>query len=236
MKKTSKVGHYPQQDFLKIPVKVALKKVTIQQGLIAYKEKEVLTGSNGLVVFDDVHATLRNVTNYPADLRKNGVCTVQFNSRFLHKIPLTATLQLYLNSNSGKFTINGTMQSLDATFLNQLSKPMAMVEINSGTIHSLDFNLICNDGRAKGIVRLLYDDLKIKVLKKDEQTDEFKPKKMMSLLANLTVKNANPAKGQNVRVVSVSHPRDIYRSMFNFIWKSIFEGLQKTVGIDGMIK
>lgn len=236
LKKISKIGHYPQQDFLKIPVKVALKKVVIQQGLIEYKEKEVLTGDNGLVIFDDVHATLRNVTNRPADLRRNGICTVQFNSRFLHKIPLTATLQLYLNSNSGKFTINGNLQSLNAVLLNQLIKPMALVQINSGNIHSLDFNLVCNNARSKGIVRLLYDDLKIKVLKKDEQTDELKTKKMMSLLANMTVKNANPGKDKEVRIVTVNHPRDIYRSIFNFIWKSLFEGLQKTVGIDGMIK
>jgi len=235
IKKESLVGRYPQQSFLKIPVNVAIKKVVIQQGYIQYKEKESLTGNTGVVLFNDIHATLNNVTNSPADLRKNGICTVHFNSKFLHNIPLTATLQLYLNSKNGQFTVNGNMGSLDATVLNALSKPMALVEVNSGTVTSLDFNLTGNDNRIKGIVRLLYDDLKIRILKKDEDSPGYKKKKVMSLMANIMVKNANPGKNKPVRIVSVSHPRDVYRSIFNFIWKSIFEGVQKTVGIDGKL-
>lgn len=235
VKKKSLVGRYPQQSFLKIPVNVAIKKVVIQQGYIQYKEKESLTGNTGVVLFNDIHATLNNVTNSPADLRKNGICTVHFNSKFLHNIPLTATLQLYLNSKNGQFTVNGNMGSLDATVLNALSKPMALVEVNSGTVTSLDFNLTGNDNRIKGIVRLLYDDLKIRILKKDDDSPGYKKKKVMSLMANIMVKNANPGKNKPVRIVSVSHPRDVYRSIFNFIWKSIFEGVQKTVGIDGKL-
>ncbi|OQP46945.1 hypothetical protein A4H97_05340 [Niastella yeongjuensis] len=235
-KKESLIGHYPQQSFLQIPVNVAIKKVVIQQGFIHYKEMESITGNSGLVIFDDMHATLHNVTNNPADIRKNGICTVNFNSLFLRKVPVSATLQLYLNSKNGKFTINGNIKSLDATILNSLSKPMALVEVSSGNITSLDFNFIGNDNRIKGLVRLLYDDLKIKVLKKDEDGDkEYKTKKVMSLMANIAVINANPAKNKPVRIVTVTHPRNKYRSLFNFIWKSIFEGVQKTVGIDGKL-
>ena len=234
-KKVKLVGRYPHQSFLKAPVNVALKKVIIQQGSIQYREKQSLTGETGTLLFDEIHATMHNVTNNPADVRKNGICTVNFNSRFLQKIPVNATLQLYLNSKNGKFAINGNMKSFDATILNSLSKPMALVEVNSGNITSLDFNLIGNDNRTKGIVRLLYDDLKIKILKKDSASGEVKTKKVMSFVANIIVINANPAKNKPVRIVSVSHPRNVYRSIFNFIWKSLFEGVQKTVGIDGKL-
>jgi hypothetical protein len=115
---------------------------------------------------------------------------------------------------------------------------MALVEINSGTIEGLDFNFICDDYKAKGIIRLLYNDLKIKILKQDEETGKssYKPKKVVSLLANMSIIDANPEKNKPVRIVTVNHQRDTYRSMFNLIWKAIFEGAQKTVGIDGKIK
>jgi hypothetical protein len=233
MKKESKIGHYPHQLFLKLPIDVDLKKVIIQSGSIEYKEKEPQTGSSGVVVFDDVHATLQNVTNRK---NNNGICTVLFNSRLLGKVPLTATLQLYLNSKNGKFTAHGSMDSTNAVIFNQLSKPMALVEINSGTIRSLDFNLIADDYKAKGIIQLLYDDLKIKILKKEETGgSSYKARKMISLLANITILNANPDKKKPVRIVTVNHQRNTYTSMFNLIWKSIFEGVQKTVGIDGKI-
>jgi hypothetical protein len=235
MKKENKVGHYPQQELLKLPIDVALKKITVQDGFIEYKEKNPQTGSSGVVVFNNIYASLHNVTNRRDKIRENGLFTVNFNSRFLNKIPLSATLQFYLNSKNGKFTVNGTMKTTDAAVFNQLSKPMALVEINSGTINSLDFNFICNDYNAKGIIRLLYNDLKIKILKQEDISKEYKAKKMISLLANMTIANANPDKNKPVRIVTVNHARDINKSMFNLIWKSIFEGAQKTVGIDGKI-
>jgi hypothetical protein len=234
-KNESKIGHNPHQELLKIPVDLALKKVIVQDGEIEYKEKNPQTGSSGVVVFNDVNASLHNVTNIQHKIRDNNIFTVHFNSRFLNKIPLSATLQFYLNSKNGKFTVNGSMKSTDATNFNQLSKPMALVEINSGNINSLDFNLICNDYNAKGIIRLLYNDLNVKILKQEDMSKEYKAKKMISLLANMAIANANPDKNKPARVVTVNHARDINKSMFNLIWKSIFEGAQKTVGIDGKI-
>jgi hypothetical protein len=234
-KKENKVGHYPQQLFLKIPIDVALKKIIIQDGDLEYKEKNPQTGSSGVVVFNNINASLHNVTNRDAEIWENGLSTVHFNSRLLNKIPLSVTLQFYLKSQNGKFTVNGSMKSTDATIFNPLSKPMALVEINSGTINSLDFNFICNDYNAKGIIRLLYNDLKIKILKQEDIGKEYKAKKMISLLANMTIPNANPDKNKPVKMVTVNHARDINKSMFNLIWKSIFEGAQKTVGIDGKI-
>lgn len=232
-KKEKKIGHYPHQELLQIPVDVALKKVIVQSGYIEYKEKNPQTGSSGVVVFDNVSASLLNVSNR----NNNGILTVNFNSRFLGKVPLTATLQFYMNNRNGKFTANGSMKTTDAAIFNTLSKPMGLVEINSGTIKSLDFNLICDDYKAKGIIRLLYNDLKIKILKQEETGNTaYKPKKVISLLANMTIVDGNPHKDNPVRIVTVNHQRDIYRSMFNLIWKAIFEGAQKTVGIEGKLK
>ncbi|WP_205511691.1 hypothetical protein [Longitalea arenae] len=233
-KKESKVGHYPHQELRKLPIDVSLKKITVQQAYIEYKEKVPQTGSNGVIIFDNIYATLHNVTNRKEDIRNNGIFTVNFSSRLLSRIPMTATLKLHLNSNNGKFAVNGSLKATDATIFNRLSKPMAMVEINSGNINSLDFNLIGNDYRAKGIVRLLYDDLKIKILKKDEEKKEIKAKKMVSLMANMMIMDANPGKNNGLeRIVTVSRARNTSQSIFNLIWKSIFEGVQKTVGLDG---
>lgn len=235
-KNESRLGHYPHQEFIKIPVDVFLKKVVIQHGYIEYKEKNPQTTGSGTVSFHDVQATLYNVTNRTANLRDNSVCTLNFHSRFLDKVSLSATLKFYLNDSHGKFTVDGTMGSADATLYNLLSKPMALVQINSGTVNRLDFHLTCTDRIGKGRVRLLYDDLKIKLLKMDDPGSEFQVKKVASFLANMSIINSNPIKNQPVRVATVSHPRNIYASMFNLTWKSIFEGVQKTVGLDGKIK
>jgi hypothetical protein len=234
MKKESKIGHYPHQELLKIPIDVALKKIVVQSGSIEYKEKNPQTAKSGVVVFDNVSASLFNVSNMKDN---SGIMTVNFNTRFLNKVPLTARLQFYMKNKNGRFTVNGSMKATDATIFNPLSKPMALVEINSGTIQSLDFNFICDDYKARGIVQLLYNDLKIKILKQEELgTSEYKSKKIFSFLANTMIPDANPQKKKPVRIVSVNHTRDTQRSIFNLIWKAIFEGAQKTVEIDGKLK
>lgn len=232
-KKESKIGHYPHQELLRIPIDVAIKKVVVQNGSIEYKEKNPQTAKSGVVVFDNVSASLLNVTNMKDN---SGIMTVNFSTRFLNKVPLTARLQFFMKNKNGRFTVNGSMKTTDATIFNPLSKPMALVEINSGTIQSLDFNLICDDYKAKGIIQLLYSDLKVKILKQEELgTSEYKPKKLFSFLANTMIPDANPQKNKPVRIVTVNHTRDIDRSMFNLIWKAIFEGAQKTVKIDGKL-
>jgi hypothetical protein len=231
--KESKIGHYPHQELLKIPVNVSLKKIIVQSGRIEYKEKNPQTAKSGVVVFDDVSASLFNVSNRKD---RGGILTVNFSSRFLSKVPLTATLQFYMKNKNGRFIVHGSMKTTDATIFNPLSKPMALVEIHSGTIQSLDFNLICDDYKAKGIIQLLYNDLKIKILKQQELgTSSYKSKKIFSFLANTMIPDANPLKNKPVRIVTVNHPRDTRRSMFNLLWKTIFEGAQKTVGIEGKL-
>lgn len=234
-KNISKVGHYPHQQLLKIPVEVAIKRAVFHRGNIEYKEKNPQTASSGVVVFSDVSATLHNVTNSAAHLRNNEVCTVQFNSRFLHKIPLSATLKFYLLNNNGKFTITGTLGETDATIFNPLSQPLALVQINEGVINRLNFSFTGNDRKARGTIRLLYHDLNVKLLKMDGVKNNYETKKVASFLANFSILDANPLKNKPVRVVAVSHSRDIYKSMFNLIWKSIFKGVQKTVGLEGKL-
>jgi hypothetical protein len=230
----NKAPNYPHQQFAGIPVVVDLRKVVIQHGYIEYKEKNPQTASSGKLHFNNVKATLMNVTNREAELRKNSVSTVHFNGRFLNKIPLSATLQLYTGNSRGKFTIRGNMDGIDAPFFNNLTKPLALMMIDKGRINRLEFNLSCNNYSGNGTVLLLYEDLKIKLLKPDDdQKNDLEVKGLASFLANVSIKNNNPGKNKSPRVASVAHSRIDSKGMFNLIWKTIFSGVIKTVGIEG---
>jgi hypothetical protein len=233
----TKAANYPHQKFAGIPVDVALRKVVIQHGFIEYKEKNPLTAASGKVQFNSVQATLHNVTNREADLRNNPVSTVHFTGRFLDQIPITTTLQLYPGNSRGKFTVRGAMEGVDATFFNNITKPMALMKIHSGRVNRLEFNLTGNNYAGNGTVLLLYEDLKIKLLKQDkDHKNEFEVKGLASLLANISIKNNNPTKNNPPRVAAVALARNDSKSMFNLIWKSIFSGVIKTVGIEGKMQ
>ena len=226
----SKVGNYPHQALLRAPMDVSLKNVVIQNGYIEYKEKNPKSNNSGTIHFDNVYATIKNVTNRNNDIAENNICRLDFKSSFLNRAPLNATLLMYLKNPNGWFRINGRLNKTDATVFNQLTKPLALAEIESGQLNSLTFDLTGTDYRSRGTVILRYEDLKLSLLRKN-RNDEYKRKSLSSFIANIAIKNENPENDEPVRKASISYERDTQRSFFNLLWKSIFVGVKESVGV-----
>jgi hypothetical protein len=93
----------------------------------------------------------------------------------------------------------------------------------------LHFNFEGTDSTSDGKVLLLYEDLKISLLKKDKDEGKLDKKSLVSLFANLIIKNSN--KAEDPRAAEVHFNRILNKSFFNLIWKSIFTGVKQTVGM-----
>jgi hypothetical protein len=115
---------------------------------------------------------------------------------------------------------------MDAVTLNQIIEPLAMASAKNGKINKLDFNLLGNDYKSSGEVLFLYKDLSVDILKKGEG-QELKTKDLVSFLANALLKNNNPRNNETY-TAKVEYERDINKSFFNLLWKSIFDGVKKT--------
>jgi hypothetical protein len=100
-----------------------------------------------------------------------------------------------------------------------------MASIKRGWVNKLTFNMTGTDLVAKGSSTLLYDDLKIEVLKID--SGDIKKQGLKSLLANALMKDKNPQNGV-VRTDEINYERDKTKSFFNLLWKSIFSAAKKT--------
>jgi len=122
---------------------------------------------------------------------------------------------------------------LDAKAVNVLAEPMGPARIEEGKINKVQFNFAGNDYNMSGKVLMLYDDLKVAVLEKDEDSKKLEKKKLISFVANILAKNSNPKrKGQEPREIDVKNERNTNRSIFNLAWKTLFEGIKETVGIN----
>jgi hypothetical protein len=96
----------------------------------------------------------------------------------------------------------------------------------------MDFNFTGNNFRAGGMFVMKYSNLKVELLKNDKKLNHVKKKKVTSLVANIIVKNDNPSNG-NLREVHAHFDRNIQKSFFNLVWRTILEGMRKTAGIPG---
>ena len=83
--------------------------------------------------------------------------------------------------------------------------------------------------KSVGIVKLIYDDLKVTALKEDGE-DSLKKRALFSFIANNFVIKKENEEGKSVRVARVTRERIMEKSFFNLIWKTIFMGAGETAG------
>ena len=204
---------------------INIKKLIVKDSYVAYKERGAISEKTGVVFFKNVNGTVNNVTNIKSAIALNNIMTVNATASFLGVSTIQTNWQLPLNTTTGAFTISGTGGSYNATALNQFSEPLGMVAIKKGTFNKLTFNLTGNNLMAKGSSTLLYKDLKLTVLKPDSAAT--KKKVLVSFLANFLVINNNPQNG-TIRTNDVTQERDITKSFFYLVWKSIFAAAKKT--------
>lgn len=231
LEKKSKVGNYPSQLLAGLSTPIFISKAVLNNANIEYRENEKVSDSIGVVNFANSTLIISNITNMPANISKNNRMSISFDTKVLGAIPLKGNFTFILNSNHGNFLANGNTPAFDATILNKISIPMDLIKVNQGNISSLDFHIKGNNTSAKGDFVMKYDNLKVDVLKRDKNTGEVKKRGLISLAANAIVKNSNPD-NNNLRKVNPEYERDIYKSFFNLVWKTVFTGMKETVGIE----
>lgn len=226
----NKVGNYPSQLIQKIDFPIYIKSGLLSKAFIQYREHEKVSDSTGEITLAKATLKLSNITNMADQKKVNNLLTINYNAMALGEIPINGNFKFYLDSDKGAFIADGNISSFDAKALNKISIPMALIRIQTGKINSINFNFKGNDAQANGDFVMKYEKLKVDILKRDQTSKDIKKRGFFSLVANLLVKNNNPQNG-NLRRVNPSFQRDVHKSFFNLIWKTIFNGLKETVGI-----
>jgi hypothetical protein len=226
----SKVGRYPPQLLKKIVVPIHISQATISNAFLQYREKETLSDSTGDAKFTETSINITNITNVPEIIKKNNMMRISFESKLLGAIPLKGSFTFFHDDAGGRFTADGHVSSFDARLLNEVSVPMALIRLKSGMINSMDLDLTGDNLRAGGKLVMKYSDLRVDVLKRDKKSNDVKKKGLKSLIANIIVKNNNPGNG-DLREVNPHYDRNVQKSFFNLVWKTIFTGMKKTVGM-----
>ena len=226
----SKVGRYPHQLLMKLPFDLKVDTVDLNNFDVAYTEKNPATNQTGVIRFDNVYATGQNVTNMKDEIRRRPSLKLSASAKFMNASPLKADFTLSLaNAQQGNFSVKARLGAVKGADINKITRPLAMVEIRSANIKSVDLSVRGDNYKGTGTVKILYDDLKITALKKED--NKLKKKRLLSFIANhFVIKSRNPADGKPPRITSGVFKRIPNKSFFNLIWKSTFVAAGETVG------
>ena len=228
--KVNRVGTFPHQILQKVPVAINIRKAFLTNAFIEYKQNTPKSGRKGVVQFYKASAVIDNITNQPEAIKANKICRADARCMFMNVAPLRATFFFNLASDNGAFTVDGHLGEFNAEKLTAITEPLVAAKVVKGVIHSADMKITGSDYVGHGTVTMLYEDLKISVLEKNEDDGKLDKKKLVSMAANIIIKNNNPDNDGKPRTGTGDFQRDTNRGFFNLVWKSLFVALSDNIG------
>lgn len=228
LEQISRVGNYPSQMLLDLDIPVNVREIVLPSCDVSYTERRSRRRRTGTVRFVNTSLHATNITNIEELIRRDSKLQVNYSSKIQNSVPIEGEFVFDLKSEDGKFTASGTMGAFDARSLNSISVPLALIRLKTGYVDKMNFNFKGDDLHAEGNFLMAYRNMKLEVLRQKENDEVAKRRGLVSLLANMLILDSNPIDG-NLRKVNVQHNRNIHKSFFNLLWKTIFAGIKKTL-------
>lgn len=231
---TNRIKSFPHFALQQIDADITIDTIHARRINVAYTEFNKKSNQTGTVTFDNSTGDIINVTTNKDSLNKNNISTARISSYFMNSGKLDALMTFNLGDKNAAFTYKGSIGPMSLSLVNQACMPLALVKLNSGTLKQMTFDIRANGQTAYGTVSVLYNNLKVTVLKPDTANDRLKHMTIASLFANtLVIKHDNPdGPGDKPRSVIVDYQRPDTVAFFGSIWKTLFAGIKPCAGVN----
>lgn len=204
-----------------LPIKLSLDSIKVKNMFLKYEENIKADRKPGVIDFDNLNATIYNVTNIRMNRKEFPKTKIKASSQFMNEASINLDWEFDISNAYDRFQASGNLHHLSGEGMNIFLKPAMNIEA-SGNIESMYFNFAGDASNATGDMILEYKDFKVEVLRKDGKQKN----KILSALANLVVRNK--AANKEARIKSIEVERDKTKSFWNYLWKCIESGALKS--------
>ena len=215
--------------FQKLPFPVDIDSLTIRNMDFTFELLPLKGKQTGKLFFADINGVLHKVTNIAK--RSDQYMILNAGARFMDNGFFTTEWKFPVDSANKRFFLDAHMSEYDFTTLNTMIAPAAPIRILSGKVNDLTFSINGTDRLADIEMRLLYDGLKVDLVK--EKDGKLVERRLPSALINGVVRNSNPRRPNRKPHVSriTSIERDLSRSTFYYIWTILRPAMGDAVGV-----
>lgn len=227
----NQIGRAPHQNLMRAKNKIHIDSVFIQQVDVVYGEMSQKYAREGEISFNRVTGSLSNVTNDSLALAKDQYMQANLSAHIMNKGQLRTQFRFDMLSKNGAHSYNGTLGRMNASEFNRILFPLLNVEIASGNIRGIRFNVSGTDYRSRGDFRFDYDNLKISI-KADPNEGKSRSLKIVSFLVNqIIINDSNPDANEKYHTGKIDRRRVPEHTFFKNLWENLLEGIKQTAGI-----
>ncbi len=207
-----------------LPFGVDIKRMSFTGLDIEYDELAADGDSPGTVVFTDGSGTAFNLTNIAEN--HDRFMTIDITADLMESGSLHAGFLFPVSPQDDHWEMKGTLGKMDPAALNGAIEPLASIRVKTGVIQGVDFHVTGTLMRSRVDLTMLYDNLSLAFMKKHGAEE----RKFVTFMADeIILKKNNPGHNGKVRTGKGDFTRDPHKSMYNFMWKSLFQGIKDTV-------
>lgn len=235
---TDRIKSFPHFALQQLSASITIDTIHVRNVDITYTEFNKKSNKSGSISFNHSNGDIINVTTNKDSLQKNNICTTSVSSYFMNSGKLYVLFKFNLTAKDAAFTYKGSVGPMDLNLINQASMPLALVKLNSGKLKQMDFDIKANAKISHGRVSVLYNDLKVTILKADTDHDRLKHMTIASLFANtLIIKHDNPDDaGEKPRHADVVYERPDSVSFWSCMWQTLFAGIKPCAGLTKQVQ
>ena len=208
----------------KIPLRLSIDSVLLNNSFIEYTETADKSKGSGTIPITRMAITLTNIKNY------GFTGTDSLRILAIGYLMDTAWLRLrvkesYTDTSAG-FLMTLRMKPADLRILNPVLIPLSSVKLVSAYLDTLSMRAVGREYISLGEMRMLYHDLKIRILKNGDEMNKTLLSRLTNFIANsFIIKNKNTSRTGKVFFIRV---RD--RSALNYLIKIAMSGITSSIG------
>lgn len=230
-KRIPKKGQFPHQLLQNLEGTLTVQKLQLNDIDLSYSTYNRRSKQKGSLTFNKTSGTITNLTNAPRFKALNPVMSAKLHSKFMDQGTLDVDFKFHLTAKNGFFNYKGTLRNMDGRLLNKITRPVALLQIKSGQIDELQFDIRAKEDLALGTLNFRYHNLGVRLLEPAEDSDRLVGKGFMSFLANnLIINSGNPDRNGKFVSAKINYQRPPTASFFSFIHKSLFQGIRHSIG------
>ena len=228
----NKKRRFPSELVYDIKLPFYFKKVQMKNSELNYSEKDNKTSYVWNVSFNSINGVINNFTNDKNQIKSNQKVNVEleslFNKKALTKLEFTFD---YLD-NDQPFYVKGNIRNYNLKDLNPILSNLSFIEVANCDMRNLKFTMYGDKKKMYSNISMMYNNLRVRILEKNDGTNNFKKNAWFSFLANsIILNNDNPRfNGKTIHPKFYINYKEEY-SFFGYLWKSLFKGIKESVGV-----
>lgn len=222
-----KVKRLFYQSVQQLPLHFAVRRVNLNHIDVKYLELSENGERPGTITFNRLNGMFYDLTNVSRP--HQAYYTLKAEGKLMDRGVMQATFRLPVAPRNDLFEVEGHLGAMSITDLNPMIEPLVKIRVVSGELDDLKFRIKGDSIQSKVDMVFLYRDLKVRLLK--EKDGEIKVRSFLTTLANGLIFTENNPNHRGERQVEATAERDVYRSQFNYLWRSLLAGLKKSIGL-----